>query len=408
MSSFSEEDNVPYAIVIGLDTLNGIQTVRILARHRIPIIAIAKDPTHHGCRTRLCERILFTNTAGDELIQTLVALGPQLKNKAVLYPCADMNVMLVSRHRRELEPWYHIILPAAEVIETLMNKLNFYTFAQQNGFPIPQTRYLNSLEDAERAAAELTFPCILKPPMSAIPEWEKNSKLKAYKLAKPSDLLEFFEKSQAWAKNLIVQEWVEGPDSNLYSCNCYFNAQFEPVATFVARKLRQWPPVTGESCLGEECRDDSVLNEALRLFRCAQLRGLGYVEIKRSSRSGKYFIIEPNIGRPTGRSPIAEAGGVELLYTMYCDAIGLPLPKNLEQKYTGVKWIDLRRDTQSALYHFQDGDLTLKEWWRSRQGKKAHGVCAWNDPGPFFGDLVRAARLYLIPEERNRRDYRNL
>jgi len=408
MSSVFVDNKLPYAIVIGLDTLNGIQTVRILARHKIPIIAIAKDPTHHGCRTRLCERIIFTNTAREDLIQTLVALGPGLKQKAVLYPCADMNVQLISQHRQELEPWFHVVLPAAEVIETLMNKLNFYTFAQQNGFPIPQTRFLNSREDAERTAEELTFPCVLKPPMSAIPEWEKNSKLKAYKLTGPAELLEFYERSKVWAKDLIVQEWVEGPDSNLFSCNCYFNAQFEPVVTFVARKLRQWPPVTGESCLGEECRDDVVLNETLRLFRSAHLRGLGYVEIKRSARSGKYFIIEPNIGRPTGRSPIAEAGGVELLYTMYCDTLGLPLPENLEQKYKGVKWIDLRRDVQSALYHLREGDLTLKGWWQSLQGKKAHALFSWNDPGPFFGDLVRALRLYMVPEERSRRDYRNL
>ena len=403
-----KKNKTPYAIVIGLDSLNGIQTVRILSRHKIPIIAIAKDPTHHACRTRLCEQIIFTNTASEELIQTLLALGLELDEKAVLYPCTDINVQLISRHRHELKPWFHVVLPDVEVIETLMNKLNFYVFAQQNGFPIPPTRFLNSRDDAERAANELSFPCVLKPPMSATPEWEKNNKLKAYKLTNPAELLEFYERSKVWAKDLIVQEWVEGPDTNLYSCNCYFDAQFEPVVTFVARKIRQWPPITGESCLGEECRDDVVLNETLRLFRCAHLYGLGYVEIKQSSRSGKYYLIEPNIGRPTGRSPIAEGGGVELLYTMYCDTLGLPLPENREQEYTGVKWIDLRRDVQSALYHLHEGDLTLKDWWKSLQGKKVHALFAWNDLGPFFGDLVRAVRLYMVPEERRRRDYRNL
>ncbi len=408
MSSTPADGKTPYAIVIGLDTLNGIQTVRILARHKIPIIAIAKDPSHHGCRTRLCERIIFTDTAAQGLIETLVALGPELSQRAVLYPCVDMCVMLVSRHRAELAPWYHVVLPEQDVIDTLMNKLDFYAYAQKHDFPIPQTRFLNSREDAERAAAELTFPCVLKPPISAIPAWEKNSKLKAYKLNGVEELLHYFEQSKAWARDLIVQEWVEGPDTNLYSCNCYFNAQFEPLVTFVARKIRQWPPVTGESCLGEEVRDDAVLSETLRLFRTSHLYGLGYVEIKRSARSGKYFIIEPNIGRPTGRSPIAEAGGVELLYTMYCDTLNLPLPEHREQRYTGVKWLDLRRDTQSALYHVREGDLTLKGWWQSLQGKKAHALFAWNDLGPFFGDLVRAMRLYTIPEERSRRDYRNL
>ena len=75
------------------------------------------------------------------------------------------------------------------------------------------------------------------------------------------------------------------------------------------------------SCGRSQSRDDVVLRETVRLFKSVNYRGLGYVELKRDERSGEYYIMEPNIGRPTGRSAIAEAGGVELLYTMYCDAL---------------------------------------------------------------------------------------
>lgn len=408
MPSSFKDSRAPKAIVIGLDSMNGIQTARILARRGVPVVAIAKDPKHYCCRTRVCERVLIADTASEGFIRALEALGPDLERKAILFPCTDMNVLLVSRHRQELEQWYHVILPAPEMVEMLMNKVSFYTYAQERGFPIPRTHFLNSQADAERAAEELTFPCVLKPPISAIPEWEQNSKLKAYKLSTPADLLDVYERARKWATDLIVQEWIVGPDANLYSCNCYLDARSQPIVTFVARKLRQWPPVTGESSLGEECRDDVVLQETVRLFQSARLCGLGYVEIKRDARSGEYFILEPNIGRPTGRSAIAEAGGVELLYTMYCDTLGLPLPDNLQQEYKGVKWISLRRDLQSALYHWQEGDLTLKEWWRSVRGPKAYALFSWTDPGPFLGDLQRAVRLYLQPEERRKRDYRNL
>jgi predicted ATP-grasp superfamily ATP-dependent carboligase len=129
--------------------------------------------------------------------------------------------------------------------------------------------------------------------------------------------------------------------------------------------------------------------------------------MKRDERSGKYFIMEPNIGRPTGRSAIAEAGGVELLYTMYCDAVGWPLPGNLEQQYEGVKWIHLRRDFQSALHYGRHGELTLKEWWRSFRGRKAYALFSWSDPAPFVGDLQRAIRLFLSPQDRRKRDHRD-
>lgn len=402
----SRNEKMPYAIVIGLDSLNGIQSARILAERGVPVIAIAKDPKHYCCRTRVCKQILFGDTASEEFIEILETLGPKLNRKAVLFPCTDMSVFLVSQYRHRLDEWFHVVLPDHDVVEKMMNKVRFYTYAQDNGFPIPRTRFLNTMDDAKRAADELTFPCTLKPPLSAIPEWEQNSKLKAYKVRSPEELLYYFELSKGWTEDLIVQEWVVGPDANLFSCNCYLDAQSKPLVTFVARKLRQWPPITGESSLGQECRDDFVLNETIRLFQSTGHRGLGYVEIKRDERSGEYYIIEPNIGRPTGRSAIAEFGGVELLYTMYCESVGLPLPNNRQQKYEGIKWISLRRDLQSAFYHWQDGNLTLKEWWQSVKGPKGYAIFSWTDPGPFLWDLIRAVRLFLQPEERRKRDYR--
>ncbi|MBT4310626.1 MAG: carboxylate--amine ligase [Anaerolineae bacterium] len=408
MSFQPKKHQKPYVIVVALDSLNGIQAAHIFARHNIPIIAIAKDSKHYGCYTRVCEKIIFTDTGSEKFIKVLETLGPKLEQKAVLVPCTDMNVLLISRNRRKLEKWYHVVLPNPDVLEMLMNKVEFYNYAQKNGIPIPTTFFLNSKADVEHAIKKLIFPCVLKPPMSSVPEWERNSKLKAYKISSPAELIKIYERFKGDVKNLIVQDWIEGTDVNLYSCNCYFNAQSEPIVTFVARKLRQWPPVTGESSLGEECRDDVVLEETVSLFQSAGLSGLGYVEIKRDTRTGKYFIIEPNIGRPTGRSSIAEAGGVELLYTMYCDTVGLPLPESLEQKYGNVKWIHLRRDLQSAFYHWWNGNLTLKGWWRSLRGRKAEALFSWTDPGPFFADFMRAIRLYLQPEEREKRNYRDL
>jgi predicted ATP-grasp superfamily ATP-dependent carboligase len=174
----------------------------------------------------------------------------------------------------------------------------------------------------------------------------------------------------------------------LYSCNCYFDDNHQPQATFIARKLRQWPPETGTSCLGEEVRNDEVLEESLKLFKSVNYHGLGYVEMKKDQRTKEHFIIEPNIGRPTGRSAISEAGGVELLYTAYCDMIGAPLPENRSQQYRNVKWISLRRDIQSAFFYWRRGDLSLTDWMQSWRGKKAYAIFSWNDPAPFFFDFL--------------------
>jgi hypothetical protein len=102
---------------------------------------------------------------------------------------------------------------------------------------------------------------------------------------------------------------------------------------------------------------------------------------------------EITVGRPTGQSAVAEAGGVELLYAMHCDAIRWPLPANPGQTYTGVKWIHLRRDSQSALYYWRRRELTPGEWWRSMRGRKKFAMFSWSAPVPFFGDLLRVIGL---------------
>jgi predicted ATP-grasp superfamily ATP-dependent carboligase len=403
MSSHQQKNKKPYAIVIGLDNMNGIQTARILAQRNVPVIAIAKDPNHYCCKTKVCEKILFTDTSTEELISTLESLAPELQQKAVLYPCTDITVLQISRHRERLTDWYHVILPPNDTVEMMMDKVRFYTFAQENGFPIPRTAFLRNEKDAARASRDLNYPCILKPPMYATSEWEQNSMMKAYLTVNPEEFMSIYNQYSKYAELLIAQEYIEGSSRNLYSCNCYYNGTSEPVVTFVARKLRQWPPETGQSCLGEECRNDEVLNETLKLFNFVGYKGLGYVEMKQDARNGKHYIMEPNIGRPTGRSAIAEAGGVELIYTMYCDALGWPLPENRVQKYGQVKWIHFRRDFQSAVHYWRRGELTLKDWWISVRGRKAKALFSWNDLGPFIGDLTRAVRLFLIPEERKKR-----
>lgn len=401
----NDNRNNPCVIVIPIDHINGLQPARALARHRIPVIGIGGNPRHYCSSTKVCERMIFTDTESEALILALEDLGPQLDQMAVILPCTDIHVLLISQYRRRLEPWYHIVLPSHDVIETLMVKSQFYRFAETHSLPIPRTRFLHDLEDAKRAAHELRFPCVMKPPLSADPKWEKSSKLKAYLLQSPEEVVAGYRRLSNLADMLILQEWIVGPITNLYSCNCYFNADSEPLVTFVTHKLRQWPPDTGEGCLAESCMQDSVVEETLRLFRCVDYVGLGYLEVKRDARDGKFYIVEPNVGRPTGRSVTAEAAGVEMLYTMYCDALGRRMPRIHAQKDENIKWIYLRRDLQSALYHWRRGELSVREWLGSLRGVKVDALFSWRDQGPFWGDLSRAVRMYLSPEERRRHDY---
>lgn len=396
--------NLHFAVYIGIDTMPGLQASRILSRKGVPVIGIAGDPTNHGCLTNTCYKIVYTNRENEELITTLIDIGKNLKRKAVLYTGQEKDVLIVSRNRDKLKNYYHFIFTEQDVIEMLIDKIAFYKYCIKEDLPIPKTFFLDRLEDVEKAADELNYPAILKPNYRS-PKWVEHTTIKAFKIHDKHELINIYKKYKQWGDGFVVQEWIEGPDSNHYTCNCYFNQDSKPLVTFVSKKIRQWPPQVGQGCISVESKNDIVLNETLRLFKRLNFKGLCYLDMKIDERTGKYLIVEPNISRLTGRAPLAEASGVELTYTMYCDLAGLELPENVVQKYGNVKWIHIRRDLQASYIYWRDKQLTFNDWFKSWRGKKTYAIFDWKDPLPFFGDIFRIFKLYINKNERMKRHY---
>ncbi|MDA7905999.1 carboxylate--amine ligase [bacterium] len=401
--SSAATSELPPAVLVGFDSMQGLPAARVLARHGVPVIGIAAHPNNSQAKTNVCREIRFTSTDEPSLIDHLVELGQTLPVKSVLFPCADTNVLLISQHRNRLEPFFHILLPDSNTVEMLMDKVSFYSYAERNSLPVPKTFYIESDEQLEIAARELTYPCIFKPRDSAAHLWEDKTIHKAFKVEDAASLKSLYQDYKSYSDCFIAQQWIEGKDSDLYSFNGYFDRKSKPLATFIARKIRQWPPETGVSCLGEEVRNDTVLETAIQMFQTVNYHGLGYLEMKYDQTTKQLLIVEPNIGRPTGRGTIAEAGGVDILFTAYCDALGLSLPKNRTQSYSGVKWIHLRKDIQSSFVYWRRGELQLVDWIKSIRGKKAYAVASWRDPLPFIFDCWQAVSLITSSRRRKKR-----
>ncbi len=93
---------------------------------------------------------------------------------------------------------------------------------------------------------------------------------------------------------------------------------------------------------------------------------------------------------------------MELHYAMYCDVAGLPMPDSLVQQYTGVKWIHVLRDLQSAWSYWRSGDLSIRHILKTWRGRKAFAVWSLRDPMPFIWALVRAIPTALEERRRHR------
>ena len=379
----------PPVVIIGLDCPTGLQASRTFAARGIEVIGIAASARHPCARTRSCRRVIEVESGEAPLVEALMRLGAQLGERAVLVPCADLGVLAVSKHQTELRMSYRFAVPTIDVTAILLDKALFAKFATIHEFPIPRTFVISGLDDIETAGAELEYPCVLKPSVKS-PTWSANTTAKAIVVDSPRALTESYTKYAPWADAFVVQEWIVGGDEDHYTCDCYVSAQGVPLVTFSARKIRQWPPGTGQGSLSVECRDDYVRDLTLRVLATAGHHGQGYLETKRDTRSGRHLIVEANIGRPTGRVAAAERAGVELLMTMYCDLVGAPLPTARTQKYLGTKWIHLRRDLQASAHLMLTGKASLRDVVRPWKGPFAFALLSRRDPIPFLADWAHA------------------
>jgi predicted ATP-grasp superfamily ATP-dependent carboligase len=381
----------PAAVVTNLESFVGLQTARLLRRHGVPVVALTDAPGAPLTRTRSVDAVFSAGPDGVDTARVLRAIAPLFPERPVLIPCSDPAVAAISRARDSLD--YQIVLPDHDVIDLLTDKTRFLRHATEIGLPVSPYRVLRSRADAEAASRELRYPLVVKPFRFSLHFYERIGQ-KAQRVFDEAQFLHTWDRA-APDYPVLAQEWVEGGDDHLYAFNGYFDTAGQPLVTFIARKVRQWPPHTGMASFAVESRNDVVRETALRLFASVPFSGFAHVEMKRDARTGQHYVIEANIGRPTGRSPNAEAGGVEFVYTAYCYALGRPLPPQRVQRYGRAKWIYFAHDVASAWYYVRRGELTAGQWLRSIRGVKADAVFSWRDPLPFILDGWSGLRHYL-------------
>jgi predicted ATP-grasp superfamily ATP-dependent carboligase len=377
------------AVVIGLEQITGLNTVRSLHQKGVPIIAITGSPQSALCRTNRCQKVYCENVNDAQLIDTLQSLGKHANKKPLLIPTSDTQVELISRHREVLQRDFLFRLPSKKVVDLLLDKTQFASFAQKYSYEVPKTFIINQVADLLSHIENIKFPCIVKP-FERTHAWDRlypNDKV--LKIGDQVKLNNVISQILKTVKRLIIQEWVTGDDSDVYFCLTYFDERSQPRASFVGRKIRQWLPEVGSTASAEACFNPIVFKESIRLLKAVGFKGLGSVEFKFDRRDHKFKIMEPTVGRPNLQSFISVANGINLPYIYYSDISGGPISDiHNYNHHRGVKWINEWAEFESARYYMREGRLGFRDWLKSLSGKVKFGLFSISDPLPFFFSLI--------------------
>ena len=312
-----------YAVVAGMD-LNGLGVLRALGKAGIPVMGLDTDLKRSTAATRFGAKRQVRALSGPQFIDDLLALRQRFASNPVLLLTQEASVATVSAARGRLSGAYRFTLPPHDLMEQLLDKLHFQALAEQHGFAIPRAVRVGG-PDAAGAVRDLRFPCVLKP-MTKHAGYAKRF-AKAYRVASAEEVDRLWSDMREVVDEIIVQEWIEGGDSDVYFCLQYRQENGRSVS-FVGRKLCQWPMLVGgtASCVPapEAAKDLTALTDGF--FMAVGFVGVGSMEFKRDVRDGRFYMVEPTVGRTDYQEEIACLNGVNIPLAAYWSELGLSAP----------------------------------------------------------------------------------
>ena len=370
------------AVVVG-GTLNALGVVRSLGRARVPVMLLETTWKCPAAWSRHCTYVRVPSLEGEALIEALVRLASELGCQPVLLLTTDESVLAVSAFRDRLESLYRIDLPAAPIVQALADKAEFHALAEREGFATPRGRVLTGKADLDRIA-ELEPPLVVKPAdktlvLAGVVDRAVRADTLGQARAAAVQML-------SRAPSLIVQEWVDGPDTDLFFTLFTCGREGELAGIFPGRKLVCSPPAVGSTavCVAAPEVAEELCRQTRQFVERVGYRGIGSLEFKRHSRTGRFLIIEPTVGRTDWQEEIATLCGINIPVLAYRTAVGTAMPLARDVAFPRYAW---RSDRQFSVPRTTLASLT----------RVVDGYFRWSDPLPalyYYGGERLAMRVW--------------
>jgi len=327
----------------------------------------------------------------DDLVNALVGFGAREAQPSVLYFEEDTHLLMVSRYRHRLAKAFRFILPEADLIEQLVDKCRFQRLAAGLGLPVPRARLLHPVAGSRPPDLDLRYPLVVKP-LTRRESWAAIEREgKAVQLDDAASLRALWPRLTTVGIDLIAQELVAGPETQIESYHVYVDARGEVAGEFTGRKIRTYPAAYGHSTaltvtdIRGQAADVAALGRdvATRIG----LRGVAKFDFKRAP-DGRLFLLEIN-PRFNLWHHLGAVAGVNLPALVYADLTGRERPRRAVAR-PGPCWCRPGTDRLAA----REAGLSALSWLRWFVRCEASPL-NWDDPMPFLKPrLNRLARLW--------------
>jgi len=306
-----------------------------------------------------------------------------------LFAGSDPEAQFLAQHHSILDACFRTTTPCWNVVRWAYDKRFTYRLAAEAGIDFPWTYNPRSRDDV----ANLTgpFPMVVKP---AVKEHANRFiREKAWRADNRKELLARYDQATSLVdpRIILLQELIPGSGETQFSYAALWG-KHGPVASLVARRLRQYPIDFGyTSTFVETLEQPEISRAAERLLRAMNYTGLVEVEFKYDAREKQYKLLDVNARLWTWNA-LGYRAGIDFPYLMWLQSQGKPVPRCIAR--TGVGWLHASRDLVAALLEIRRGTLSAGAYLRSLRGPKEFASFAIDDPLPsIVGFPLLAVRL---------------
>jgi D-aspartate ligase len=374
--------------------LGGLNVVRALGLARIPVIIASSARRTPAMASRYCAGVIDLPPITDReaVVETLLRAAPRFGARVPLFYDNDDRLALVQDYRTALAPHYALLLNPPELGDALLEKSRFQEFAERHGLPVPRRIEWQAL-DAERG------PVLVKPKTRTA--WDHSSiRLQLFGGAGKARI--FANGAQARANPLAAQlagqlsfqEYVPGDDDAIWSLHGFAAPGGELLEWFVGRKMRTYPALTGDSSYLRLARDEQLVALGRDIAGRIGLAGIFKMDFKRSTTSGRYYLLEINT-RFNLWHYLGAKSGVNLPQVAYEYLLKGARPLHAQARLD-VRWLCLHYDWRAFKEARRKGSLTLAAWLASLAHlPMIYDLFSWSDPKPFLRHWAAKIRSAL-------------
>jgi predicted ATP-grasp superfamily ATP-dependent carboligase len=295
-------------------------------------------------------------------------------------------VRTVAQSYDKIAKLYRINWPPPHLVLDLLDKKNLESRVKEKGLLYPKTFILYHSHELGNLRWQIQYPVIIKPAKPLSP-------FKAAIVNEYDELQKHIELYQNDVTGFLIQEWIPGTENNLYFASLYFDSEHRPIASFVGRKIRSSPPLTGVTTSAEPCDRPDILDAALTFFEDLPIRGPASLEIKEDGTQCLY-VIEPTIGRFDYWILCCIVNGIDMPYISYRYQADRSVPDTSGNGKHTI-WVDFERDLPVYVEF-----LRSKNNWREGLAflfrRKVYALWAWDDVRPSVYAWPLGLKIYFL------------